>query len=220
LLVSYIGIISYVLFRRRDKVSESVKGDRVIYTHEIFQAIKKSFDATKKYQDILLKENKTTELYFDDLKNNIVDYFKQMEIEKNTRVKIHNIDQVKLNTGLPISFFYQMIYSLICNVFYCGENREISIEFCCGHRNRIKSINIVHGDYSTEDRIPYVMKKYPEDILRLDEMKTLFDKLEIKIEAGNGKLNVIFPSNFEKKSSNVIRFKKVPQRHLEESFLE
>ena len=146
--------------------------------------------------------------------------FNKWNLKKNTRVKIYDIDQEKLNAGLPISFFYQMIYSLICNVFYCGDSREISIKFCCGYRNRIKSINIVHGDYSTEDRIPYVMKKYPEDILRLDEMKTLFDKLEIKIEAGNGKLNVIFPSNFEKKSSNVIRFKKVPQRHLEESFLE
>lgn len=117
-----------------------------------------------------------------------------------------------MNTGLPLSFFYKAIYSLILNVFHCNDAEDIRIKFSCDKSGKIRIIEISHGQYKINDRAKYLRGSYPKEILEWDVIKLIFEQLEIKITEGIKTLKVIFPSEATPIESNVISFEKLRVR--------
>jgi SSS family solute:Na+ symporter len=219
LFLGYIAMVAYLAFRDKERVIiESVRskleaeksleqGIKEAHMYnKIMQAVNTSIDADNKYKNVLLNEDKTIMVSFAELKENLLAYFQKVSIERKTKFMVANSQHKVLNTGLPLSFFYKTIYSLILNVFYCNDTEDIKVKFCCDKSGKIQRIEISHGQYKINDRAKYLKGSYPQDILDWDIIKLLFEQLEIKMTEGTKTLKVIFPSEATPIESNVISF--------------
>ena len=65
----------------------------------------KSKTMEEKYQNILLKENAVTEVCFEDLKNNILEYFYKLMLTRSVRLVICAQDNAQLILGYLWVFF-------------------------------------------------------------------------------------------------------------------
>jgi Na+/proline symporter len=222
LLMSYIGIVAYIAFRKKDlgilgfirnkfKSKDSLV-QASIYS-KILHANKAFLAADEKYKNILLREQESVSVSLKDLKENILAYFQQMSVVNKTELIVVNSGNKVLNTVLPLNFFYKIVYSLILNVFYSGNSEKIKIRFCYDNKNKIKTIEISHGKYKLNDRMPYFKGPYPHNILRWEEINALFKMLDIKTKEGISKLQVIFPSESTPTESNIIDLKEFIKTH-------
>jgi SSS family solute:Na+ symporter len=219
LFLGYIAMVAYLAFRDKERVIiESVRskleaeksleqGIKEAHMYnKIMQAVNTSIDADNKYKNVLLNEDKTIMVSFAELKENILAYFQKVSIERKTKFMVANSQHKVLNTGLPLSFFYKTIYSLILNVFYCNDTEDIKVKFFCNKSGKILRIEISHGQYKIKDRAKYLRGSYPQDILEWDIIKLLFEQLEIKMTEGLKTLKIIFPSEATPIENNVISF--------------
>jgi len=223
-LMGYVALIAYIAFRKKELgilefIRSKLKAEKDIeqaikdsdIQNKILRAIKASLDADAKYKNILLNEDKTIRVVFKDLKDNILAYFQQISVERKTKLTIIGAHSGALNTGLPLGFFYKIVYSLILNVFYCSGGGRIQVRFCCDNSNKMEGIDVAHGKYKINDRMRYFRGTYPEGVLKWGEIKMLLEKLEIKIVEGNKRLKIIFPSEPVPDKDNVIYFKELLQ---------
>jgi Na+/proline symporter len=221
-LMSYIGIVAYIAFQKKDLwilgfirnkfKSKSSVIQASIY-NKVIHATKISLEADEKYKNVLLIEKEAVTVSLKDLKGNILAYFQQMSVVNKTELIIVNSRSKILNTGLPLNFFYKLIYSLILNIFYYGNSEKIKIKFCCDNNSKIQTIEISHGKYKLNNRAPY-KGSYPCNILSWEQIKPLLSKLNIKTKEGTSKLKIIFssaPTNPD--GNNIIDFKEFLQTH-------
>jgi hypothetical protein len=185
--------------------------------NKILRAINTSLDADNKYKNVLLNEDQTIMVSFKELKENILAYFQKVSIEKKIKLVVVNSQHKVLNTGLPLSFFYRAIYSLILNVFYCNDAEDIRIRFGCDKSGKIQIIEISHGQYKINDRAKYLRGSYPKEILEWDVIKLIFEQLEIKITEGIKTLKIVFPSEATPIENKVISFEDLRARSAEET---
>jgi hypothetical protein len=232
LLMGPISLVAAIIFRQTElgvikHIERKLKaGNDLELTNkevEIFKTIltanKISLEASEKYKNILLYENKTMNVVFKDLKDNILAYFQHKSVEHRTKLTIVNARHKVLHAGLPLNFFYRTVYSVIANVFHCNDGAgEISVRFCCDSSARIESIEISHGDHGRlriSDRARYFPGSYPDNILGWDILIRLFEQLEIKVTEGNKKLKITFPSESEQNNNNIVDFKELLENQLE-----
>jgi SSS family solute:Na+ symporter len=228
LLLGCIAPIAYITLRKRESktlalIENKVKASNAIEQaskesniyNQIMHAAKISLDAQSKYREIILNENKTIMVSFNDLKEDILAYFQRISVEERVTLTIANTRHKVLNTGLPLGFFYRTIYSVIANVFHCnGGVGDISVRFCCDSSARIESIAISHGDHGQlriSDRARYFPGSYPDNILGWDILTRLFEQLEIKVTEGSKKLKIIFPSESDQINDNVLYLRELLQ---------
>lgn len=211
LFLSSMASIAYIALNKKERMlmekleanQESVVYDKVIRSIMSFAV------AESRYRDILLNGDKLTRSSFKELKENILGYFQRLSSERKTKIIVINSRHKVLETALPLSSFYRVLYSMLLNVLYCNNGEDIQIKFGCNGSNRVQSIEIIHGRYKINDMVKYVDQYYPENILRWEEIKNLFKQLEIKIVDSSNKLKVILTSEAASAESRVISFKKL-----------
>jgi hypothetical protein len=207
LLVGCIGMVTYIFSRKR-----KYSTDKATETKKSLEIFKKSLAAQVKYQNVLVNEDQTTEVSLEELKSNFIDYFYRLEVEQSAKLIICNSKHKKLNTVLPLSIFYKIIYGLGFNILHCTKNEEVSVKFYCEKNNQIKKVIVLHGNYNLLNRLTCLKDchiDFPESILKWDVIQGFFEALDVKVQEQKGKLTILFPSGLKikKNTSNVIDLK-------------
>ena len=122
LFISCIGAVAYILGRKTDNINQ------INTTRKTLKNFTKSLTAGLNYQNILLKTDKSTEVYFKDFRNNMLNYFYRLLVQRNIKLKLES-NQEKFHLTFVSGNFYKIIYSIIFNILYGTQDNEISVRF-------------------------------------------------------------------------------------------
>jgi SSS family solute:Na+ symporter len=212
LFLGSMAAVAYIALNKKERMlmkKLEANQDSAVYD-KVIKSIISFAVAESRYRDILLNGNKITQSSFKELKENILGYFQRLSSERKTKLTVINSRHKVLETVLPLSSFYEIIYSMMLTVLYCNNGEDIQIKFVCNGSNRVQSLEIIHGRYKINDMVRYVDQYYPENILRWEEIKNLFKQQEIKLVESANRLKVIFPSEVAPAENRIISFKKLP----------
>lgn len=190
LLLSCVAIVAYIFTKRENEKNS---------TQEALDVFQRSLNAEKKYREVLLKKDTTTSVDFEEFKSDLLEYFQHLAMKQNVQLTIECSLKQKnpcLNTGLPLSAFNKLIFSVLFSALYCTRNEKIIVVLHCHNNNQVKQVRIWHGECSLGNRLRSLNGSnpsiYPKNVVRWGVVEESFKSMGGTIQETPNELVMCF----------------------------